>query len=82
MVRNRHHNHEKPIPVIEVNDQIFENDTDVDTPQFTFVSNLPPFLKKQQIFLGIQQDLKRIMEWDKLPTIEQTLRLPSMEPVH
>jgi hypothetical protein len=90
-LRNRHRDHEKPIPVIEVDDriseddiddQIPEDDIDVDTPQFDFVSNLPPFLKKQQGFSGIQHDLKRIMEQDKLPTTEQTRPLPSMELVH
>jgi hypothetical protein len=68
MLRNRHRDHEKPIPIIEVNDQIYENDTNVDTPQFDFVLNLRPFLKKQQGFSCIQHDLKQIMEHDKLPT--------------
>ena len=47
MLRNRHCDHERPIPIIEFDDQISEDDTDVDTPQFDFVLNLPPFLKKQ-----------------------------------
>jgi hypothetical protein len=59
MLRNRHHDHEKPIPVIDVDDWISEDDTNVDAPQFDFVSNLPPFLKKQQGFSGIQHDLKK-----------------------
>jgi hypothetical protein len=81
-LRNRHRDHEKPIPVIDVNDQISEDDTNAYAPQFNFVSNLPPFLKKQQGFSGIQHDLKRIMEQGKLPTTEQARPLPSMEPVH
>jgi hypothetical protein len=50
MVRNRHHNREKPIPIIDVEDRIFVDDTSVDLPQYDFVSNLPPFLKEQEGF--------------------------------
>jgi hypothetical protein len=82
MIRNRHHNHEKPIPIIDVDNQISEDDTNVDASQFDFISNLPPFLKKKQGFSGIQHDLKRIMEQCKLLTTNQTWPLPSMEPVH
>jgi len=54
-LRNRQRDFEKPIPMIKVDDQFFEDDiddrihgddTDVDTPQFDFVSNIPPFLNK------------------------------------
>jgi hypothetical protein len=82
MLRNQHHNHEKPIPIIHVDDQISEDDTNVDAPQFNFVSNIPPLLKKQQGFSSIQHDLKRIMEHGKSPSTYQTGPLLSMEPVH
>jgi hypothetical protein len=39
--------------------------TKIDSPQYDFVSNLPPFLKEQEEFLGIQYYLKRVMEQDK-----------------
>jgi hypothetical protein len=62
MVRNQHHNCEKPIPIIDVEDRIYVDDTNIDLPQYDVVSNLPPFLKEQEGFSGIQYDLKRIME--------------------
>jgi hypothetical protein len=60
-MRNRQRENEKSIPVIEIDDiifieddiddQILGNDIDIDTTQFDFISNLPPFLKKQEGFL-------------------------------
>jgi hypothetical protein len=82
MLRNRHHDREKPIPVIDVDNQIFVDDTSINAPQFDCVSNLPPFLKKQKGFSGIQHDLKRIMEQGKSPCIDPTVPLPSIEPVY
>jgi hypothetical protein len=46
------------------------------------VSNLPPFLKEQEGFSGIQYDLKRIMEQGKPLTTDQTRPLPNLEPVY
>jgi hypothetical protein len=82
MMRNRHHDREKPISIIDVDDQISIDDTSIDAPQFDFVSNLPPFLKKHQGFPGIQHDLKRIMEQGKSPTTDQTRPLSNHELVH
>jgi hypothetical protein len=51
----------------DIDDWIPGDDIDVNTPHFNFISNLPPFLNKQEGFLGIQHDLKQIMEQVKLP---------------
>jgi hypothetical protein len=53
MVRNRHHNREKPIPFIDVEDHISVDDTSADVPQYDFISNFPPFLKEQESFSDI-----------------------------
>jgi hypothetical protein len=67
MTRNRHQNNDKPIPTVDVKDMIFVDDassdaTKIDSPQYDFVSNLPPFLKEKEGFSGIQYDFKRVME--------------------
>jgi hypothetical protein len=46
MIRNQHHSHEKPIPIIDFEDWISTDDTSVGSPKYNFVSNLPPFLKE------------------------------------
>jgi hypothetical protein len=52
MTRNRHKIHDKPIPTMVIKDMIFVDDASYDStrmnsPQYDFVSNLPPFLKEQ-----------------------------------
>jgi hypothetical protein len=59
MTRNRYQNHDKPIPTVVIEDTISVEDvsfdsTRVDSPQYDFVSNLPPFLREQEGFTGIQ----------------------------
>jgi len=44
--------------------------------------NIPPFLKEQEGFSGIQYDLKRIMEHGKSPATDQTHSLPNLEMVY
>jgi hypothetical protein len=46
------------------------------------VSNLPPFLKEQEGFSGIQYDLKNIMEQGKPLNSDQTRPLPNLEQVY
>jgi hypothetical protein len=43
IVKYRHHNHEQPIPIIDVDDRIYVDDTSTEAPQYDFVSNLPSF---------------------------------------
>jgi len=67
MTKNRHHNVDKHIPIVDIEDMIFVDDassdaTRIDSPQYDFVSKLPPFLKVQEGFSGIQYDFKRVME--------------------
>jgi hypothetical protein len=55
MTRNRHRNHDKPIPTVVIKDTISVEDTSfddtrMDSPQYDFVSNFPPFLKEQDGF--------------------------------
>jgi hypothetical protein len=66
----------------DIYDQILGYDIDFDTPQFDFVWNLPPFLNKHEGFIGIEHDLKQIMEQVKFPSIEKYQHLPSTEPMH
>jgi hypothetical protein len=56
--------------------------TKIDSPQYDFVSNLPPFLKEQEGFSGIQYDLKRVMEQDKPLNSDHTRPLPNLEHVY
>jgi hypothetical protein len=58
MTRNRHQNHDKPILTVIIEDTIYVKEasfdaTRMDSPQYDFVSNLPPFLKEQEGFSGI-----------------------------
>jgi hypothetical protein len=58
MTRNKHQICDKPVPTIVIEDTIFIEDIDfdatgMDSPQYDFVSNLPPFIKDQEGFLGI-----------------------------
>jgi hypothetical protein len=87
MTRNRHQNRDKPIPTVDIEDVISVDDassdaTKIDSPQYDFVSNLPPFLKEQEGFSGIQYDLKRVMEQDKPLNSDHTLPLPNLEQVY
>jgi hypothetical protein len=87
MARNRRHNHEKPIPTIDIEDTIFVDDTSADSakinsPQYDFVSNLPHFLKEQEGFSGIQYDLQKIMEQGEPLTSDQTRPFPNLEHVY
>jgi hypothetical protein len=82
MTRNRHQNHDKPIPTVVIEDTISVEDassdaTRMDSPQYDFVSNLPPFLKEQEGFSGIQYDLKRVMAQDKPLNSDHTRPLPN-----
>ena len=84
MTRNQHQNHEKPIHTIDIEDPISVDDTNSDptkinSPRYDFVSNLPPFLKDQGGFSGIQYDLKKIMEQGKHLNSDQTRPLPNLE---
>jgi hypothetical protein len=87
MARNRRQNHENPIPTIDIEDPISVDDTSYDpakinSPRYDFVSNLPPFLKEQEGFSGIQYDLKNIMEQGKPLNSDQTRPLPNLEQVY
>jgi hypothetical protein len=87
MTRNRHQNHDKPIPTVVIEDTISVEDassdaTRMDSPQYDFVSNLPPFLKEQEGFSGIQYDLKRVMVQDKPLNSDHTHPLPNLEHVY
>jgi hypothetical protein len=71
MARNQRHNHENPIPTIDIEDPISVDNTSADSakinsPRYDFASNLPPFLKEQEGFSGIQYDLRNIMEQGNL----------------
>jgi hypothetical protein len=66
---------------ISVDDAISDA-TRIDSPQYDFVSNLPPFLKEQEGFLGIQYDLKRVMAQDKPLNSYHTRPLPNLEQVY
>jgi regulator of replication initiation timing len=54
----------------------------VDSPQYDFVSNLPPFLREQEGFLGIQNDFKMIMEQCNPLNSDDTCPLPRLEQVY
>jgi len=87
MTRNRHQKHDKPIPTIVIEDTISIEDanfdaTRMDSVKYNFVSILPPFLKEQEGFLGIQCDLKRFMAQDKPLNSDDTLPLPRLEQVY
>jgi hypothetical protein len=87
MTRNRHQNRERPIPTIDIEDPISLDDTSsdptkIDSPRYDFVSNLPPFLKEQEGFSGIQYDLKKVMEQDKPLNSDHTHLLPNLEHVY
>jgi hypothetical protein len=87
MTRNRRQNRENPIPTIDIEDLISVDDTSSDptkinSPRYDFVSNLPPFLKEQEGFSGIQYDLKKIMEKGKPFNSDQTHPLPNLEQVY
>jgi hypothetical protein len=58
------------------------NKIDTDAIQYDFISNLPPFLKNQEGFSGIQHDLKQITGQTKFPSAKQAQPLPTIEPVH
>jgi len=47
-----------------------------------FLSNLPPFLKEQEGFSGIQYDLKKVMEQYKPLNSDHTRPLPNLEQVY
>jgi hypothetical protein len=84
MARNRRHNHENPIPTIDIEDPISVDDTSADSakinsPRYDFVSNLHPFLKEQEGLSGIQYDLRKIMEQGKPLTSDRTRPLPNLE---
>jgi arginine utilization protein RocB len=66
----------------DIDDQILGNDIDTNITQFDFISNLPPFLKEQEGFSGIQHNLKQITRQVKLPSAKQARSFPTIEPVH
>jgi hypothetical protein len=66
----------------DVDDWILGNDIDTDEIQFNSISNLPPFLKKQGVFSGVQHDLKKIIGHTKFPSAKQVQPLPTLELVH
>jgi hypothetical protein len=52
----------------DVDDQFLGNEIDTDVIKYTFISNLPPFLKNQEGFSGIQHDMKKITGQNKTPS--------------
>jgi len=66
----------------DIDDRIMGKNINTDGIQFDFISNIPPFLKKQEGFFVIQHDLKQITGQTKFPFAEHAQPLPTIEIVH
>jgi hypothetical protein len=87
MIRNRHQICDKHVPTVVIEDTISVEDassidTRMDSSQYDFVSNLPPFIKEQEGFSGIQYDFKRVMTQDKPLKSYHTHPLSNLEHVY
>jgi len=64
-----------------VDDVIFDS-TRVDSPQYDFVSKLPLFLRGREEFIGIQNDLKKVIAQGKPLNSDNTCPLSGLEQVY